>query len=164
MGNFLTKETRNQMESTVDKIIDTECENLLLGNRQGSTGYIDFIIPEEFDGNIAKGYDCHSRGFIVFKCELVYEDGTTQKNFTIFFQRYYDDKTTWHTAGYYKNLLFDTQGGATLSQMEFILKLLTDGFVIFDDNNLHQNNFYWNKYDEQDKQIYPVKVQLGFTI
>lgn len=44
-----------------------------LGNRRGSTDYIDFIRVNEMKYSLMKGIDCHRRPFIAFKCS-VYSD------------------------------------------------------------------------------------------
>jgi len=64
----------------------------------------------------------------VFKSE-VQTSGNKIRLFTTFFQRWYDSKVIFQTAGHYGTNMFLTSGGACLMQMKLLRDLLRDGSV-----------------------------------
>jgi hypothetical protein len=67
-------------------------EILDLGQRVGSTDYIDFIRPKQMQSDIMMGRDVHRRAFISIK----HENGVIT-----FFQRYTDNLIYYTTGGQY---------------------------------------------------------------
>ena len=97
----------------INKIMDFNCNILDIGNKIGSTSYIDFIKQTDLEkNNIMKGNDCFGRKFIVFKATYIFKDNTIKKTFSTFFQRYTDNNILWHICGHDGELIFDTCGGA----------------------------------------------------
>ena len=136
MGNSLSVsvEERKRFGEEVGNLQSFELPILDVGNRNGSTGYIDYIVKSDITGHMAmKGNDCFGRFFLTFETTAYFEDGSSEKYLTTFFQRYNDNKLIWHTAGHDEKLLFTTDGGATLEQVLFLNKLFKNGEVSGDD-------------------------------
>jgi hypothetical protein len=120
----------------VDAIL-TEIYNLTpkldIGDRRGSTDYIDFIRVEELTSPVMSGVDCMNRKFIVFK---------TENKFQTFFQRY-TDGVLWMGAGNGRPIM-DTAGGINYDQAVFLRALymigrVDVGFDLVDRCRLHHN-------------------------
>ncbi len=129
MGNTATTiESRAELQELARKILSIDCQVLDIGNRQGSTGYIDFITQSELTRSIAKGFDLNGRGFIAWKAECVltsYDETSEFSTFTTFFKRYAETESMlYHTCGHDGQNLFSTEGGCSEAQMKFLLKLL----------------------------------------
>jgi len=73
-----------------------------------------------------RGIDYYDRPFIVFKCYLMYPDGSKTEHFTTVFQRYTHDKLQYQSAGC-GQLLFFTENGMNIYQMNMLIHLLTYG-------------------------------------
>jgi hypothetical protein len=159
MGNTLSETEIQQRYTIIDKIIKLKFNTLDLNIRNGVTGYLDFINPTELgSNNVMCGLDQFSRPFIVFKAQIEYTDGSKLQTFTTFFQRYDDNKLTWHTCGHYGTLLCWTDGGATNEQFAMIHELLSNGIYQingekFDKLRLHQdyNNFNFSSFKNSDE-------------
>jgi hypothetical protein len=95
-----------------------------VGNRQGDTGYIDYLKWEEVTNPIMKGVDRCYRKFIVIK-HKVYDDGGSPiyLMFTIF-QRYSDSESVYHICGHATDLIADTSGGADNEQFKLVVDLI----------------------------------------
>ena len=143
----------------IDDIFNIECPILDIGYRTGSTGYIDFIRPEELGSSrIMKGVDRFGRRFIVFKSRIILESGPIEC-FTTFFKRYKEENsTTCHTAGHYGRHLFCTEGGTTIYQMNLLYDLLKNGSIdmTYEELTIHRfitYSYFQHKYlanDEDD--------------
>ena len=60
-----------------------------LGNRMGSTDYIDFLTQDEVPKNIMKGIDCYGRKFLTMKIGGIgLDDKKFFKSAQVFFERY----------------------------------------------------------------------------
>ena len=148
--------------SLITSIMDTNCNILDISFRYGSTSYIDFIEKSELKENtMMKGRDDFERPFIVFKAEIIYENSKfNKKTFTTFFKRYVDDSLLWHACGHDGPLLFDTVGGANISQLKLLADLLKNGYVDLTPDM---------KYEELRLSlngkafIQPIKIQLGYS-
>jgi hypothetical protein len=132
MGNSLSEQEIIQMQETFNKIMNIPCPILDIGDRNGMTGYIDFISQSEVSGEFMKGSDLVGRKFIVWKAQVIIDklDNTysTFNIFTTFFKRYSESTScTYHTCGHHGIILFSTEGGATLEQMNFLYELLSTG-------------------------------------
>ena len=116
MGNSVTPSTRQFMDLTLNTIFNSSYPELDLQDRVSD--YIDFINPDELkDNNIMGGIDNYERRFIVFK-SCITINNTHTNMFTTFFQRYNDNDILYHCSSQsYRDLLFNTEGGATLKQM-----------------------------------------------
>ncbi len=67
MKNNLLKDDRNTKEEYLDKIKKINLLKLDISNRNGLTGYLDFIKPNELGtNNIMKGFDYSLRPFFCF--------------------------------------------------------------------------------------------------
>jgi hypothetical protein len=142
--------------------MDTNCTELDISHKYGHTSYIDFIKQSDLQENIMmKGIDDFERPFIVFKSEIIYENSKfNKKTFTTFFKRYVDDSLLWHACGHDGPLLFDTVGGANISQLKLLADLLKNGYVDLTPDM---------KYEELRLSlngkafIQPIKIQLGYS-
>jgi hypothetical protein len=111
------------------KIIRFDCEILDIGNRIGSTHYIDFLIEADIKFNIMKGIDYFRRSFIVIKTEYILQDGSIKYIMSTFFQRYTDEYLLWCGCGFMMN----TEGGMCINQLQLIYNLISNGYVDIDD-------------------------------
>jgi hypothetical protein len=167
MGSTMSIEDRNTINKTLDGINRITMEELDIGLKCGSTGYLDFINPSELgSNNIMKGIDSVSRKFYVFKAILVYPNGKTKKTFTTFFQRFSDDELLWHCCGHFGENLMSTEGGANLEQIKMIYQLFSSGEYQIDRNLIDKQklNFKINKtieYDDLTNDDYPIIVKLS---
>lgn len=148
----------------IKSIMNTDCDTLDISHRYGDTSYIDFIKKEQLPKNInvMKGKDDFERPFIVFKAEFIYENSKyNKKTFTTFFQRYTDDSLLWHACGHDGPLLFDTVGGANISQLKLLDDLLKNGYVdLTPDMEYEKLRLSLNG----KALIKPIKIQLGYSI
>ncbi len=121
--------TEEQAMTVLSRVFSVDWNELDIGNRNGWTSYIDFIKPDDVgDAHGRKGKDASGRAFIAFKSNVRIQ-GETIRLFTTFFQRYSDDDMLYHTAGHYGVHLFETTGGANLTQMRLLSDLLHSGTV-----------------------------------
>ena len=145
------EEEARKMTRTLREIFQTDCLVLDIGDRHGSTSYIDFIKPDELlDTSIMKGVDHYRRPFIVFKSEVRVND-TTVRLFTTFFQRYAaqsEDEVLYHTAGHYGTQMFDTTGGTCLMQMECLREFLKAGFIELSIEQMKRFRIRYRDYSE----------------
>jgi hypothetical protein len=117
----------NQLYDNISDILD-------ISDRQGWTGYIDFIKADEMTAPIMKGVDINGRNFLCLKVkgEVYYDTNThTFEYFQTFFQRYSDDML-WMGCGNHGLNFIQTLGGMSAEQFEFINKLLKDREIIVD--------------------------------
>jgi hypothetical protein len=142
MGNTaesITNEEREEMVQLIHDIFQIDCPILDIGERQGATGYIDFIQPKECLP-MMKGRDRYGRPFIVFKSRLTMGNKGPIECFTTFFKRYKEESNMiYHTAGHYGRLLFATEGGTTLRQLRTLYDLLSKGTVEMTYQELREN-------------------------
>lgn len=130
MGNSITQETRDEMQHFINSINSTNCPTIDLGTKNGSTGYLDFIKPEDTnENNVVKGIDQFGRKFIVIKSTFILSDNGIIESFCTFFQRYSDNSLTWHCCGHYGFNMMSTEGGMNLEQFEFLDELLQSGEI-----------------------------------
>ena len=166
MGNVVSNEEVNTLRKMIDLIDDLPFEILNIGMRNGYTGYLDFISPNELGSNvIMKGKDLHSRPFFVFKAFFEYSNGEKKNTFTTFFQRYDDDKNLWHCCGHHGENLMITEGGTNLEQFELLYKLFSSGEYKIDRKLIEKQrlNFKLNKNIECDNLTnddYPIIIKL----
>ena len=166
MGNKLSELDKDDLRNTINELNKLEFNTLDIQDRKGITGYIDFINPEELnDNNVMTGIDYANRPFFVIKAEIVYSDKTKINTFTTFFQRYSDNTLLWHTAGHYGKLLFDTTGGASLSQFKLLFQLLLNEFYNLDKEEANNLRIFNNDkyYTNDDNIIYPKTILLGYS-
>ena len=107
-------------------------DTLDIDERQGLTGYIDFIDINEIISPVMKGIDMFDRCFITLCAEVEYNNETVQ-TFTTFFKRYTDSDIIWHACGKYNNQLMVSDGGMNMQQFNLLSDLLKYGTVVFDD-------------------------------
>ena len=169
MGNSLSPEEITERKSYLTKIFKLNFPKLSLGQRQGSTGYIDFISPEELGlNNVMTGSDASSRPFIVFKAELEYPNGLKKKTFTTFFQRYFDNDILFHCCGHYGDILMHTEGGSSNDQIKMLFELLETGEYKIDPDKAHEfklNYHLGNSFEKEiDESEIPIGIKLGHTL
>jgi len=178
MGNSITPSTRQSMDLTLNTIFNSSYPELDLQDRVSD--YIDFINPDELkDNNIMSGIDNYERRFIVFKSYITINNNHTNM-FTTFFQRYNDNDILYHTANKssllglqssvssnsYKDLLFDTEGGATLKQIEFLLELLNNNSITLNYEQAcdFKLNYNLNQFTDDEKKNLVINITLGNSV
>lgn len=74
---------------------------LNIGERMGSTGYVDFIKSSEMTSSVMKGVDHAKRAFVSFdiQCDGKKEGYTGGRGVITCFQRYTDDLNKWCIGG-----------------------------------------------------------------
>jgi hypothetical protein len=160
------------MAEALSILFATDCRVLDILERRGWTSYIDFIRPGELgDEHAMKGVDAFGRRFIAFKCTVQTTSTTppsVSRLFTTFFQRYRSDsadEVLYHTAGHYGTHLFTTVGGASLSQIEQLCKLMRSGRIDLTVDDMKQLNVgYRNHIDVQRLEPSAIDtVTLGWS-
>lgn len=104
------------------KIMDKKYP-IIFTEKQGSTGYIDFIEYADVFNPVSIGYDIFNRPFIVIRVLLTKNDGTTEQGMETFFKRFIDG-TVWMGCGNYTKCFIYTDGGLDLTQAKFLTELL----------------------------------------
>lgn len=156
---MLAQDKRAQIEYISRQIMNIDCPILDIGEKTGYTGYIDFITPKDFKEKVNKGIDMFDRRFVTFRAIIEYEDGKTTETFTTVFQRYTNNELLWMSAGRY-SLLFYTDGGMILKQLELLYKLLTEECVevtddIYEHCRIQRSTYGIHKADtNKPKKIY----------
>lgn len=155
---------REEIKRVANEICNISCPILDIGNREGGTGYIDFIQSDEFSEPFNKGVDKHGRKFITFRAIIEYADGSLYQTFTTLFQRYYGSEYLWVGGGVNPHL-FHTYGGATLEQVNLLYKLLTEKNVditeeMHDSCRIVPYRYTWDKPDNnKSKKVYLVSKE-----
>ena len=162
MGNSITSSSKQQMLLTLNTIFNSSYPELDLEDRVSD--YIDFINPDELkDNNVMGGIDNYERRFIVFKSYITINNTSTNM-FTTFFQRYNDNDILYHCASQsYRDLLFNTEGGATLKQMEFLLDLLNNKSITLNYEQAcdFKLNYKLNQFTDDEKNKLSINITLG---
>ena len=162
MGNSITPSTRQSMDLTLNTIFNSSYPDLDLQDRVSD--YIDYINSDELkDHNVMSGIDSYERRFIVFKSHITINNTHTNM-FTTFFQRYNDNDILYHCAGTsYKDLLFDTEGGATLKQIEILLELLNNKVITlnYEQACYFKLNYNLNQFTDDEKNNLLINITLG---
>ena len=162
MGNSITSSSKQQMLLTLNTIFNSSYPELDLQDRVSD--YIDFINPDELkDNNVMGGIDSYERRFIVFK-SCITINNTRTNMFTTFFQRYNDNDILYHCANTsYRDLLFNTEGGATLKQIEFLLELLNNKVITlnYEQACYFKLNYNLNQFTDDEKNNLLINITLG---
>lgn len=170
MGNSLSQTDIETRQKYIDKITSLKVPVMDIGNKNGTTGYLDFIRPDELgSNNIMKGYDSVSRLFIVFKAEFEYPNGLKKKTFTTFFQRYSDNILSWQCCGHYGTILMYTEGGTNNEQYKLLCELFLSGIYKINKDTIYEQklNFRFNDGDFTDELTdddYPINIKLGHSV
>jgi hypothetical protein len=136
-------------------------------NKSGDTGYIDFIIKEDFPvgSNVVYGYDKFNRFFLsVLYCETKRPE---YYHVMTIFERYSNDPHLIVSAGYKFienvvatwNLSLDRMD----SQIANFFKLINDGMVdveYFDNNDLTYKSIQYKLYDNYNDEDEYVNIRL----
>lgn len=137
-----------------------------IGNRQGSTDYIDFIRDHELTSPIMRGVDIFKRRFIILRMFI------NGKKFTqTFFQRYSNNEKLWMGDCNHINGLLDTCGGMKEIQFKLIQDIIDNKTIklqkehqLFNEN--HIDKFVCNEkvYLENKKreQLLQETNDIGF--
>jgi len=166
MGNAISNDEYGEMVEILDEIFNKNDYPILdIGNRQGTTGYIDFIKPSELmNHSIMKGIDNMNRRFLVCKSETVVNRRNVQM-FTTFFQRYSNNPTLYHTAGNYTKYLFDTAGGCKLIQLKYLRDLLKNREIQLKYEDVEKLNVTYRSlynYSDEDKSAVNDTIRIGW--
>lgn len=170
MGNSLSEEDAKIRREYLDKMQNLNLPILDIGNKNGSTEYLDFIKPDDIGtNNIMKGWDCQMRPFFVFRAEFEFPNGLKKKTFTTFFQRYYDNQLLWHCCGHYGDTLMYTDGGTNNDQIKLLWELFLFGEYKINREIIHDQrlNFTINDnslWDDLTDDDFPTYIRLGNTI
>lgn len=169
MGNSLSEEELNERRQIINSITKLNFTNLDLRDRVGSTGYIDFIKPDELHESIdlMKGVDSSFRNFFVFKARFLFSDGTYFDTFSIFFQRYYDNELLWHCCGHYGIYLMNTVGGTNNLQFRLIEELFTKKNIQLNKEKCLDCRLNFSSTDSFPDEIpdskFPIQLKLLFS-
>ena len=167
MGNSLSKEERERLGEEIMRLQHFELPKLNVDDKNGITGYIDYIQPNDITGNAMNGRDFCGRFFLSFKATAFFDDGSKEKYFTTFFQRYQDNERTYHSAGHFEKLLFTTEGGAKIEQVVFLNMLFKNGEVFGEDivrlNGQILESDLFQSEDQRKITPKPTSVKLGWS-
>jgi len=167
MGNAVSVDEMNKMNTVLDKIFSMDFPVLDLGGRMGQTGYIDFIDDAELgEYKVVKGIDSIGRRFLVLKCEIAGDPDPDAQYCITFFQRYNDRSVTYHFTENLRKCLITSEGGASIDQMLGLLSLLENGKIALDyDRSKLLRILYRDLYEmtDEDKANVNDIVQLGWT-
>ena len=111
--------------SFFDRVQDT----FDIGDRMGTTDYIDFLSPDEVPKNIMKGVDCYGRKFLTLKVGGY--DLDNMKFFRtgqVFFERYTD--APYITSGQFGDSMFIWTTGGTRPEQYQLINDLVDGKLV----------------------------------
>lgn len=114
----------NELKEAANNIYNMCHSEFNIGDRVGSTGYIDFITPDEMNESYNKGIDVYRRKFINILANIEYENGSVKKTLSTLFQRHSGDESLWMIAG--ENTLMETFGGVNIEQFNLIRRLLEE--------------------------------------
>ena len=100
-----------------------------LGNRMGSTDYIDFLTQDEVPKNMMKGVDCYGRKFLTMKIGGIgLDDKKFFKSAQVFFERYSDQP--YIASADFEGMFIWTTGGTNPDQYKLINDLVDGKLVI----------------------------------
>ena len=105
-----------------------------LGNRMGSTDYIDFLTQDEVPKNMMKGVDCYGRKFLTMKIGGIgLDDKKFFKSGQVFFERYSNEP--YIASGNFEGMFIWTTGGTNPEQYKLINDLVDGKLVIIKDEH-----------------------------
>lgn len=152
--------TISELRQVADELFAFNCLEFDVGDQIGTTGYIDYIKPNDFYGSCRKGIDNWNRKFITIRAEIEYSNGKTFKTFTTLFERekwtqgYIIQSANIHT-------LFYTDGGANVEQLKLVLKLLNDKVIGLSEDMVKICKICYPEYSFSNTYNYkPVKISL----
>ena len=118
------------IENTSISIETTHIPKLDIGERVGTTDYIDFITWKEVTSPVMWGIDIFSRPFFIIKCIVNGKHNLMQT----FFQRY-TQGSKWQGCGHATPYFLDTcGGGVNLDQINLIKDIMDDKKFIWKKN------------------------------
>lgn len=116
--------------SFFDRVQDT----FDLGDRMGSTDYIDFLTQDEVPKNIMKGKDCYGRKFLTMKIGGIdLNDNKFFKSGQVFFERYINEP--YIVGANFEGMFIWTTGGTRPEQYKLINDLVDGKLVIIKDEH-----------------------------
>ena len=101
MYDKMIKKKSNTMNNSIYEALGKEMLSALpvlhVGDKNGSTGYIDYITCNDMTHSIMKGVDKFKRPFIAFRvqCTPIDDDEKQYNQVGTFFQRYSDNVEDW---------------------------------------------------------------------
>lgn len=153
MGNSFSQKDNFEISSTMRSLASGDYPVLDIGNKNGHTGYLDFISTEEISAPVTKGKDQHGRLFFVVRAKVGLSNGKTLNVFETFFQRYSDNDVLWHGCGHGGIQFMWTEGGLSLCQAKFLKSLLENTNVELTEEVIENIRFdvpCGNKYISND--------------
>jgi hypothetical protein len=129
-----------------------------IGNKNGSTGYLDFIQNHDVSNSVTKGKDKYNRPFFVIRALITRSDNSTESTLETFFQRYTNDDSLWHGCGHSGHYFISTEGGMNIKQAEFIIELLKNKYVNLTEKLMEDIKFH---YYFTNGSIVPIKIELN---
>ena len=112
--------------NTMSLNVPADTPVLDIGNRRGSTGYIDFLRLEQVTAPVMRGVDCYNRPCVVIKFKIEHPLGPTAPSIMMetFFQRYPDNEKLWQGCGHATPLPFATEGGMRNDHYQALNRIL----------------------------------------
>jgi len=115
-----------------------------------------------------KGIDCIGRPFLAVKSEYILLTGRTVSSFSIFFQRYIDEKFLWQCCGHDGAYLMNTEGGMRHDQFVFLHCLLEEKVVDIDLESIKKYRLdypdnpaaYLEEEEDKNASLIPIQVRL----
>ena len=123
MSNENLKSCR--LRDIMKEIMSRNYPILDIGNREGHTGYIDFINDDEVIYPVMKGKDNDNRPFIIVKVII-----SNKVYVQTFFQRYYDDNDLWMGCMVWGASSFITTIGGMQMYQAMLIQNIINGDVI----------------------------------
>lgn len=122
-------------------------------DREGATGYIDYIKRDEVSENKMRGYDTFRRKFIILKVGIEQQDELIETG-QVFFQRY-SDRMLWMGA-LFEGTFIETCGGVTEQQFNLLDDIIDNKVIILKEEHRPSSQFvpgsriasmdYWNSH------------------
>jgi hypothetical protein len=125
-----------------------------LGNKIGSTDYIDFVKIDDMLSNIMKGVDYYGRHFVSIKYWVTDTTDMTKPYQSVgtFFQRYSDDPDTWaYGTCYPMNMLFYDSRVRLFDYKHLTTRL----HMLLKNEKIYSSDFFKLKDDERDICLVP---------
>ena len=111
--------------SFFDRVNDT----FNIGDRMGTTDYIDFLTLDEVPKNVMKGVDCYGRKFLTLKVGgYDLDNNRFFKTAQVFFERYTDEP--YIASGQFGDNMFIWTTGGTRPEQYKLINDLVDGKLV----------------------------------
>jgi len=134
-------------------------------DRNGYSGYIDFIGSSEFNTSAIQGVDYASRPFVCLKMKCYLANGCELSAYQTFFQRYTNNIELWMGTSNSKALMC-TVGGMNSIQQALVRDLIINKSVDIPDSiyDYYKFRIFNDDEDYNDKSKRVVKVILDESV